>query len=309
MYVSNAYKRGQRSKSNDSPVTAGAPGRVPRVGVNKSDLEAQAAEHGWTARPLTYSEVLEMPSSEFHWHEQFNKESLEKALAMPAIGKHNDDVMKKWANKRMWDGGATEQESQKAFAAGDRFASSYSQFIRSESNGLAICAYLAQRNLDATDVRNYVIAYEALVAEGKLVLSPKAAGIGMEETLTGDELRNYARLNLLLQPNKALRPEDKLSADEWFSAHPELHDTRTPPLIQKRVAQNANTAEYWKQTEASTAKSGSTSVTDYPRDRHGASSPSEKYSFRKLVGSLSSTEIAQRCQQDPAFKKALDEQK
>jgi hypothetical protein len=72
--------RSRRSVSHQDSGTAGAAGRVPRVGVNKSDLEAQGAEHGWTARPLTYSEVMEMPSSELRWHEQFNAENLDNTL-------------------------------------------------------------------------------------------------------------------------------------------------------------------------------------------------------------------------------------
>jgi hypothetical protein len=288
--------------------TDGSPGRPIITGTaSKAELESVARRFGWTRRDLSLKDITEMSSGEVRYHEVCNPDQYAAAFAIEETKKTNDQNMAAWRVKLMWDGGATEEENQKAYAAGDRFASNYAQFIRSESNALAIAEFMLEKNLDATNVQSYVTAYENLVPLGKLVLSPKAARIGTEETLTGDDLRRYARLNLLLQPNKALRPEDKLSADEWFSAHRELHDTRTPPLIQKRLVQNTNTAEHWEQTEASTAKSGGTSVTDYPRDQHGVPPRSEKYSFRKLVGSLSSTELAQRCQSDPIFKKALDE--
>jgi hypothetical protein len=44
----------------------------------------------------------------------------------------------------------------------------------------------------------------------------------------------FATRHLLTQPNKVLKPEDKLSADQWFAEHEELHDTRVPPVILQR---------------------------------------------------------------------------
>jgi hypothetical protein len=225
-----ATRSRSRKQKEDSGATAGA-GKVPRVGVNKSDLEAQGAQHGWTARPLTHKEVLAMSSSELRWHEQFNPENLEKVFAAEEHKRGNTQNMAGSNNKRMWSGKATEEESQKAYAAGDRFALNYSQFVRNAYNSEAMVLYMAENNLDATVVGSYIEAFEVLAPQGKLVLSPKSAGIGSEETLTGEALKKYPRLHLLCQPNKVLKPEDKLSADQWFAAHPELHETRIPDTI------------------------------------------------------------------------------
>jgi hypothetical protein len=304
MYVANQHRQTRSKPKDDSPMSAGVGGKVPRVGVNKADLESQGIQHNWIARPLTYNEVMAMPSSELRWHDQFNAENLNKVFTVEDKKRANKQNMAKWDAKRMWEGRATEEESQKAFAAGDRFASNYAQFIRSESNGLAITLYMQEHNLDATQVQSYVTAFQALVPQGKLVLSPKAAGIGTEETLAGDELKGYARLNLLLQPNKALKPQDKLSADEWFNQHPELHEIRTPPLIQKRLAQDAHTAAHFQQAAANTVTSGSTTVTDYPDEPSGYLTHS-KYKFKQYVAGLSAAQFQQKFN-DPSFVAALD---
>src|SRR5258707_969916 len=228
-------------------------------------------------------EINQMSSAELRWHEQFNAENLENVVTVEENKKNNKQNMAAWNVKRMWGGKASEEETQKAFAAGDRFASNYAQFVRNMDNAQAITSYMEENNLDATQVQSYVEAFEVLAPQGKLVLSPKAAGIGMEEALTGDELKGYARLNLLLQPNKALKPEDKLSADEWFAQHRDiLADKRTPPLIAARQARVDATVAHFAQAEANTAKSGSTTVTDYPDDQSGYLTHS-KYNFRKFV--------------------------
>src|SRR5713226_1735736 len=249
MYVSNAWKQTKRSNPrDDSPLSAGV-GKLPSQTVtNKSELKVLGDRMGWTVRPLTAAEIRGgMSGQEQILHELMNSENYKAAFTVEENQRNNKQNMIGWNAKRMWEGRATEEESQKAFAAGDRFASNYSQFIRSESNGLAICSYMADHNLDATQVQSYVEAFAFLAPQGKLVLSPKAAGIGMEEALTGDELKGYARLNLLLQPNKALKPEDKLSADEWFAQHRDiLADKRTPPLIVARQARVDATAAHFQ---------------------------------------------------------------
>src|SRR5258707_251048 len=212
-------------------------------------------------------EINQMSSAELRWHEQFNAENLENVVTVEENKKNNKQNMAAWNVKRMWGGKASEEETQKAFAAGDRFASNYAQFVRNMDNAQAITSYMEENNLDATQVQSYVEAFEVLVPQGKLVLSPKAAGIGTEETLTGEALMLYPLRYLLLQPNKVLKPEDKLSADEWFEQHKEiLGDKRTPPLIVARQARADATAAHWNQVEASTAKSGSTTVVDYTQE-------------------------------------------
>lgn len=297
-----------RRQKDDSPATAGTGGRVPRVGVNKSDLEAQGAQQGWTVGPVTAEQVKDMSSAALRWHEEFNKQNLEKAFTSQAVDKYNKNVRVNQASKRMWDGQATEEESQQAFAAGDRFASNYAQFLRTHANAEAITKYMEEHNLDATKVQSYIEAFDELAPSGKLALSPKAAGIGPEERLEGEAVKRYSRLHLLTMPNKALKPEDKLSADDWFAQHPELHDTRTPPLMQKQLIKDANTAAFQKQTDDATAstRGGKTNVVDYGPQQRVPAEP-ERHSFKQKIRSMSATELAERCQLDPAFKKALDE--
>jgi hypothetical protein len=310
MYVANGFKAGQRSKQqNDSPVSAGV-GKLPgKTVTNKKELAELGERMGWKARPLTEKEIKgEMSGQELIWHETFSPAEVEKALSFAAIGKHSDDAKKQVATKRMWAGQATKEESDKAFAAGDRFASNYSQFVRNTYNSEAMVLYMAENNLDATKVQSYIEAFDVLAPQGKLVLSPKAAGIGPEETLSGAALEQYPRLHLLCQPNKVLKPQDKLSADDWFKQHPELHETRTPPIILQKQQVAAATAKHFEQAKSGTAEGQAVRFTDMGgRDYSGYPPESEKFSFKSKVRSMSATELAERCQLDPAFKKSLDE--
>jgi len=294
-----------KSQTNESlgrPIISGS--------ASKAELEAAAKRYGWTRRELSVKEIREMPSGECRYHEICNPEQYNAAFTFEENKRNNKQNMLGWNVKRMWDGKATEEENQKAFAAGDRFALTYSQFVRSESNAKAITSYMEQNNLDATQVRSYIEAFEFLVPQGKLVLSPKAAGIGSEETLTGEALKIYPRLYLLLQPNKVLTPEDKLSADEWFAQHPELHETRTPPIILQKQQVATATAKHFEQAKSGTAEGQAVRFTDMGgKDYSGYPTESEKFSFKAKVRSMSATELAQRCADDPVFKKALDELK
>jgi hypothetical protein len=58
-----------------------------------------------------------------------------------------------------------------------------------------------------------------------------------------------------------------MSADEYFAQHPELHEARIPPVIAERNAKKAASEEMLKRSESATARSGSTSVTDYKLDK------------------------------------------
>jgi len=306
----NAFEATNKRLKKNKPLNEGATGgaaKTPRVGVNKSDLEAQGEKYGWTVRPLTMLEINQMSSAELRWHEQFNAENLENVFTVEENKKNNKQNMAAWNVKRMWGGKASEEETQKAFAAGDRFASNYAQFVRNMDNAQAITSYMEENNLDATQVQSYVEAFEVLAPQGKLVLSPKAAGIGTEETLTGEALRQYSRLHLLCQPNKVLKPEDKLSADQFFAAHPELHESRTPPIIIQKQQVAAATAKHFEQAKSGTAEGQAGRFTDMGgKDYSGYPSHPTKYSFRRLLDSLDSVEYQRRLTQDPTFAKAVD---
>jgi len=308
-YVSNAWKQTQRSKpKNDSASTAGAPKIATVIARSKSELKEWGERMSLAPRTLSKSEINGMSSQEMLWHEAWNGENYKAAFTAEENKKTNKANVAASSTKRMWAGQATEEESQQAYAAAERFASNYSSFVRDTANSQAMVLCMAENNLDATKAQSYVEAFEVLAPQGRLVLSPKAAGIGSEETLSGPALKMYPRLHLLCQPNRVLKPEDKLSADDWFAQHPELHETRMPFVVAVRQERAANTAAHEKNTEAATVstRNGKTRVVDYGPQGHGVPQ-SKKYRFRKLVDSMSSTELAERCQQDPAFKKALDE--
>src|SRR5258707_10074026 len=252
-------------------------------------------------------EINQMSSAELRWHEQFNAENLENVFTVEENKKNNKQNMAAWNVKRMWGGEASVQETQKAFAAGDRFASNYAQFVRNMDNAQAIASYMEENNLDATVVGSYIEAFEVLAPQGKLVLSPKAAGIGPEEHLTGEALKFYPRLHLLTQRNKVLKPEDKLSADEWFAQHPELHETRTPPIIIQKQQVAAATAAHFEQTKTGTAEGQAVRFTDMGgKDYSGYPSHPTKFSFRRLLDSLSAESYRKRMNEDPQFSAAVD---
>src|SRR5260370_28754198 len=153
-YVSNAYKAGQRSKQKeDSPMSAGV-GKMPSQTVtNKSELKVLGDRMGWTVRPLTAAEIRGgMSGQEQIWHELMNSENYKAAFTVEENQRNNKQNMIGWNAKRMWDGKATEEESQKAFAAGDRFASNFSQFVRSVANGEVMTSSMAEHNFEATHV-------------------------------------------------------------------------------------------------------------------------------------------------------------
>jgi len=232
--------------------------------MTPSDLQSQGEKYGWTVHPLTMLEINQMSSAELKWHEEFNRQALDDLFNTEANKRHNKEVKKVVDARRMWRN-ATDEESASAQAAGAEFAARYPAFVRHTENALAIARYMETHDLDATRVESYAEAFTELAMQGAITLSPRDAGVGPEARLTGNELKSYPRLHLLLQPSRVLKPEDKLSADEYFAQHPELNSNagRVPPVIQARIAKAQATSEYFKKAETNTARSGATSVTDY----------------------------------------------
>src|SRR5882762_7217319 len=173
----NAYiatrPRTSRRRTEDS-ASAGA-AKIPRVGVNKSDLEAQGELYGWAARPLTYNEVREMSSSELRWHEQLNAANLEQALATPAKVKEGKDIDRQWATKNQ----ASPDESKRILGELQRFQDSFPQFIVSRSENAVLLEWLRDRHMELT-YRNLVESFEANALEGKVWLNPNAISAGSE---------------------------------------------------------------------------------------------------------------------------------
>lgn len=129
---------------------------------------------------------------------------------------------------------------------------------------------MADHDLDPKQVSSYVTAFNALVESGQIKLAPVQ------------------------------------SANEYLAQHPELHDTRIPPLVAARHQREQNAEAHFAAASTATSESTVTRVVDYGEQKHGVPPESEKYSFKMKVRAMSADELAQRCADDPTFKTALD---
>jgi len=308
MPVFNSYiatRKTSRRQNQDS--SAGA-AKVPRVGVNKSDLEAQGIQNGWTAGPLAYNQVREMSSSELRWHEIYNATNLENALALPGIAKERKNINAQWAAKSLWDDRTqpTPEQADAIVSALERFRQTYPQFIPSRAENSALLEWLKDRNLHVT-FENLQMSFEDCALKGLVHLNPSAIALGSQTDVSGDELLHHQNFHKLVLPQKRVSDVDRLSADEYLERNKDvLADKRVPPIIAARNAKAASTAAHFQQADRGTAKSGSTSVTEYSHEQHGVPPSSEKYSFQRLINSLSAEDFARRVKEDPQFAAAID---
>ncbi|SRR6266446_855946 len=305
--------RTSRRQAEDSAGAGAA--KIPRVGVNKSDLEAQGELHGWSARELTYTEVREMSSSELRWHEQFNATNLENALATPAKVKEGKDIDRQWGAKKFWDKywGTTEnqaepEEAKRILAELQKFQASFPQFIASRSENAVLLEWLKDRNMDLT-YRNLAASFEANALEGKVWLNPNAISAGSETEVSGQQLLQHHNFFKLIQPQQRMSETDRLSAQEFYDGHKELHPKQVSPFEMQKRQKAESTQAYFAQAASAQSKGNVVNLVDYGEQTRGVPPEPEKYSFKQKIRSMSASEIAQRCQDDPAFKKALDELK
>jgi hypothetical protein len=241
---------------------------------SKSELKALGERKGWTAGEISVREIQhQMSAEEVLWHEAFNRENVDRAFERQRIAKHNREAMDQWAIKRMWQGKVTPDEDAKARAAGNEFAIRFPTFERTVENAQIMVEYMRDHDLDATELASYITAFQELTAGGKLTLA-KAQ-----------------------------------SAQDFYNEHKELHPTQLPPIVVSRNAKRTATEKFFAQAReaTATARSGATSLTDYPHEQRGAPpySDIEKTSFRNLLNNLSAQEFAERCK-DPQFKAAAD---
>ena len=211
-----------------------------------------------------------MSAADAEWHMTHNKQAWQAAF---------DEEQRRRTSKRhitqnrvtlQWQGNATDEESEAAIKMGAEFAKRFPQFERSLANAQAMCRYMQENDLPGTELSSYVTAFRALSEKGELTLA---------------------------------KPE---SSAEFYANHPELHPTGVPPLIQVREAKAANTAVHFAKTEAASAQAGSTTVVDYENEHSGYPAAPTKYSFRKLLDSLSADEFQKRLNEDRAFAAAVD---
>jgi len=211
-----------------------------------------------------------MSSAELRFHEVWNKEALDRAFTIEQNRRTNAERIPVWETRRMWRGEASRKETEAARAAGDAFATRTPQFSRTLENAKAMADFMQAHDLDGTKLESYVTAFRELSTEGKLTLAPAQ------------------------------------SADDFLRTHPELHDRRTPPLIQVREAKAEQTAKHFEAAANATAKGAVVNFTDYPSEQSGYPAAPTKYSFRKLLHSLSSEDYQKRLNEDGAFRAAVD---
>jgi len=302
--ATNSRQRKNKASSDSKTAT----GKV----ATREELEMVGHARGWTARPLTSRELQEMDSIQYRWHEFYNRQNLEAALQSPGkevpkeareltyeeiqkmsaqeaawhqqnnpenwriafekeeIRRTNKQHMKVWDVRRQWREGVTKDQGRRAQEAGAEFARRFPTFEKTLENAHAIVQFMEEKDLDPTEIASYITAYRELINQGKLTAAPVQ------------------------------------SADEFLNSHPELHDRRTPPLIQVREAKAAQTAKHFEAAANSTAKGTVVNFTDYAADETGYPNYPSKYSFRRLVESLDADSYARRLKDDPQFSAALD---
>lgn len=271
----NAYEATHRFKgktAKDSTSTAGM-GKAPAGGLKgREELKSLGERNGWTARELSMCEIQQASADEVLWHEVFNKENLDRAFTLAENQRMNRERMPIWDIRKKWAGitRVTNEEAEAARVAGATFAERFSTFERTEPNALAICAYMADHDLDPKQVSSYVTAFHALVEDGKMSLAPI------------------------------------LSADEYLAEHPELRDNRVPPLIAARHQREQRTEAHFAKSASATSEGSVTRVVDYEQQKHGVPPQSDKISFRRKVDSMTAEEIRRECEINPGFRAALD---
>jgi hypothetical protein len=228
-----------KGKKPGADSTAGGAGKVPRVGVNKSDLEAQGEQNGWTVGPLTMEQVRGMSSAALRWHEQFNAENLKAALELPAKLAEGKSIDKAWAAKRLWDDQtqATPEQSGAIWQALEKFKRSYPQFIQSRRENEVVLLWLKDRNMEVT-FPSLVESFEANALAGKLWLNPNAINVGSESEVSGQDLcfmRSLSRSCMRRKPYASMSirrlPTHKLPY-HWFQRS--VSETATYPIRKVR---------------------------------------------------------------------------
>lgn len=311
MYVANAHKQSKRIPKNDSPATAGV-GKLPAQTVtNRAELKALGERMGWKARPLTEKEIKGgMSGQELIWHETYSPAEVEKALS--SVDEYNREVRHRQSVKKLWDQDtqATPEEAAKIWQALQRFKQTYPQFIESNPANAAVLLWLKDRNMEVT-FPNLQEAFEDCAMNGTIHLNPSAIAAGSQTDVSGDDLKRHHNFHKLIQPQQRVSDVDRMSGDEFKTAaqntHPELKDQRVPQIVAARSAKAEATAQHFTQAAEHTNKADVVTLVDYPDQPHGVPPESEKFSFKTKIRSMSATELAERCQLDPAFKKALDE--
>ncbi len=302
-FIATTKLKGRKTATESS--TAGAAKISSVTARSKSELKELGERMGWKPRPLTMQEIREMSSQELLWHEAFN-ENYQRALELPAKLAEGKEIDSRWKAHRFWNDTASPEEYKTLLNEFKKFLGHYPQYLTThfDENNDVLFAWLQDRHMSPI-YSNLVLAFEATALEGRLWLNPSAISAGSESEVSGQNLLRHHSFHKLIQAQQRTSDVDRQSANEFFEANKDvLADKRTPPLIVARQERANATAAHFQQAAANTARSGSTTVTDYPDEPSGYLTHS-KYNFRKFVAGLSAAEFQEKLN-DPTFVAALD---
>jgi hypothetical protein len=279
------------------------------IARSKNELKEWGDLVGLKPGPRTMNEIRAMGAQQILWEEAWNEVEYNKALTLPAKLKEGQEVDAQWRNKGLWNDTtkATPEEAERIRQALTQFTETFPQLIQSRKDNEVVLLYLKDRNQEVT-FANLQAAFESLALRGEVWINPSRIACGSESEVTGSALTRHRNFEKLIQPQQrsSVSYQPDLSAKQYLAEHEELQDKRVPFLVQQRNAKAEATAAYLGQAESSTAKGGSTTVTDYPDDQTGYPSHPTKHSFRRLLDSLDSVQYARRLNEDPSFAAAID---
>jgi len=248
--------------------------KAPAGGLKgREELKAMGERNGWADDELTARDVTNLSADHYLWFEAFFPARLEHAAEIENNRRLNAERMPSWNARRMWAGNATKDEDEKSRIAGDQFAMRHPQFARTIENATLMIEHMKERDLDATKIESYAVAFLELTEQRKLTVAPAE------------------------------------SADDFYKAHPELHDRRTPPVIAARAARTEQTAKHFEAAASAAVKGNVVNVVDYEHEPGRGVPPYseiDKASLRNLARKMSSAELQAKCESDPSFRKALD---
>lgn len=232
--------------------------------------DAPKKDDGRTARPLDYKEIGRMSAEDAAWHLRNNTRAWNAAFDEESQRQKSKIHVALNRTKLQWQGNATESEDEDARIAGETFAQKFPQFERTLANAQALCRYMQEHDLPGTELSSFITAFRALSEKGELTLAKTE------------------------------------SADEFLKNHPELLPKAVPPIVAAKLEKAKATEEHFAKAQAATMRAGSTAVTTYEDEQTGYPQAPTKYSFRRLLDSLSADEYQRRLSDDPAFSAAID---
>jgi hypothetical protein len=198
-----------------------------------NELEHLASQRGWKKGPLTFAKIQRMTADEADWQSRVNAEEFKRAYNEKNTEAANKRTVEDSKAQRMWKDEASAEETEAALAEVTKFVQAHPHFVASSiPNREALVDWLRFRSMPVT-AQNLATAFQALGAEGKILINPSAIGIGTETEIGGARLKHHPELYRLLEPapnaeQKAKIAEQKMSSKEFRELHKE--DWREPQI-------------------------------------------------------------------------------